>query len=152
MFSAGQPEDLSQAEGTDFKLEHVAEVLNDGRNFLAELNLFLLSNAGLFRRGQEFQAKESFVQSVEGLEFFVAFIDQMASISRLDLAVTTYEGKSIREAFNDLNQIFMEIIAAQEKSDWVLLADLVEYELAPQLQRWDGIIAMFGSAIAATRV
>jgi hypothetical protein len=151
MFPAGQPEELSHAEGSVYKLEHVAGVLQDGKNFLAELNSFLLNNALLFRRGQEFQAKESFVQSVEGLEYFVSFIEQLAGISGLDLTVANYEGKTIRESFNDLNHIFMEIIAAQEKSDWVLLADLVEYELCPQLQRWNGLIALFGSAITEMR-
>ncbi len=150
MFPAGQPEELLHAEGIDLKLEPVVAVLKDGRNYLAELSLFLLSNAGLFRRGQEYQAKEAFVESVEGLEFFVSFIDQMAVVSGLDLAVTIFEGKSIQASLEELNQIFLEMVASQEKSDWVLLADLIEYELAPQLKRWDGIIAMLGSVIIDT--
>jgi hypothetical protein len=38
-----------------------------------------------------------------------------------------------------LNGILMEIIGAQQHSDWVLLTDLLEYELAPQLELWQEI-------------
>jgi hypothetical protein len=33
-----------------------------------------------------------------------------------------------------LEKLADEIIAAQEKEDWIMLADLLEYELAPLLR------------------
>jgi hypothetical protein len=147
MKSARRAEDMSHEAASYPKLETVAEVLKDGRNFLAELGSYLLNNAGLFRKGQEFLAKESFIKSVEGLQVFVSFIDQLAAATRLDLAVTEFEGKSIKDSLEELNQLFLEMVSSQERNDWVLLADLMEYELAPQLQRWDGIVVMLGGLI-----
>ncbi len=148
MKSARRAEAVAHEEASCPKHETVAEVLKDGRNFLAELSSYLLNNAGLFRKGQEFLAKESFIKSVEGLQVFVSFIDQLAAAARLDLAVIEFEGKSIQGYLDELNQLFLEMLSSQERNDWVLLADLMEYELAPQLHSWDGIVVMLGALIA----
>jgi hypothetical protein len=41
----------------------------------------------------------------------------------------------------DFDALVPDLLSAQERRDWVMLADLLEYELVPQLARWEGLQA-----------
>jgi hypothetical protein len=117
------------------------DVFIDGREFLENLSTFLLETAGLFRTGEDYRARDSFVQAVKGLEFFTFLVDRLCSICRINLKEISCSGKNGEEHLEYMNTMFLEMVASQEKQDWVLLADLMEYEVVPQLRAWRELIA-----------
>jgi hypothetical protein len=65
-----------------------------------------------------------------------------SSALRVDFTAACFGRHSLEERVTDLNRILMEIVSCQERRDWVFLADLLAYELAPQLERWQEIYAL----------
>jgi hypothetical protein len=133
--------DVTTESSVDLALETLAE----GGNYLGELRSFLLQTADSYRAGDETKGKELFVELINGLEWFVK-IALMAELHlQVDFAETFCAGRTLTESVERFNRILLEIIAAQEQRDWVLLTDLLEYELAPQLELWREIFAMLRS-------
>lgn len=141
MLSAGQSVTGDSVLMKDDNPKPLPELFDDSRAFLADLVSFVLENAGLYRSGQDKRAKESFVQTVEGLEFMMMIINHISALCRLDPGSLSFAGGSGADKINELNKILMEMIGSQERNDWVLLADLMEYELVPQIQGWNEIFS-----------
>jgi hypothetical protein len=79
------------------------------------------------------------MELIQGMEWFVRIASTIEAQLKIDFTVTRCAGRTLRESVDGLNGILMEIIGAQQHSDWVLLTDLLEYELAPQLELWQEI-------------
>lgn len=139
MLAAGQKVNKDRAEAADSRQKPLCEIFADSRVFLDDLVSFALETAGLYRSGREMKANEFFLQAVEGLEFLTACIIHIGNLTE-----STRES-GFEKAVNGLNVVLMEMVASQEKSDWVLLADLLEYELVPILRQWNGIFALMES-------
>ena len=41
----------------------------------------------------------------------------------------------------EISALFSEMMEVLENEDWILLADLLEYEFIPSMDRWKGVIA-----------
>lgn len=102
------------------------ELLREGSSFLEELHRFILQTAELYRAGNEQEGSGSFIELTHGLEWFVT----------LTAAAQQLPGFAPQPATTGLNDILMDMVAAQEQQDMVLLTDLLEYELAPQIRSW----------------
>jgi len=112
------------------------KVLVDGCGHLDELNRVLLQTAELYRAGDRVKGLELFMKLIDGMEWFVTTAATAEQLLKLDFAGTSCSGQTLTESVETLNGILLEIIVAQERRDWVLLTDLLEYELAPQLKLW----------------
>jgi len=51
-------------------------------------------------------------------------------------AIKRVQGRTLAQEGEELNRIVNEMLGVQEEQDWVLLADLIEYDLYEVLQRW----------------
>jgi len=100
------------------------------------LRIFLLHAAKLYRSGEEAKGSEVFMELIQGLEWFVKITSTVGLMLKIDFSVTSCAGRTLAESVDSLNRILLEIILAQEQRDLVLLTDLLEYELAPQLILW----------------
>jgi hypothetical protein len=115
------------------------EVLDEGYTYLLELHRFLLQTAETYRAGDDRKGRELFMELIQGMEWFVKIASTIEAQLKIDFTMTHCAGRTLRESVDGLNGILMEIIGAQQHSDWVLLTDLLEYELAPQLELWQEI-------------
>lgn len=120
----------------------VLEVLSDGSNFLAELCSFISITVEQYRTGNEEKGGEYLISLVEGLEWFVNLTGRIGTLLKVDFSETRMDGQTLTESVENLNDILLEIVTAQEQRDWVLLSDLLEYELEPQLGLWQEIFGM----------
>jgi len=89
-----------------------------------------------YRTGDEERAGKSFVELLAGLDQFVRVTSIIAVALQIDFADTYYHEGSLKKRIDDLNAILMLILASQEKRDWVLLADILEYDLLSHLECW----------------
>jgi len=44
-------------------------------------------------------------------------------------------------ASEEVSALFSEMTEVLENEDWILLADLLEYEFIPAMNRWKGVVA-----------
>ena len=60
------------------------------------------------------------------------------------------EGRSVSYYQDDLLvPVFDQMYKSQTREDWVELADLLEYELDPALDKWNSLIEAFQLRLAA---
>ena len=69
-------------------------------------------------------------------------LEESKNILRLDFQNIKNSGKSIDEKVRTLEMLFDKMMDAQKEKDWILLADLLEFELPPLLNEWGEILAV----------
>ena len=123
--------------------EHsVQELLTEGSSHVGKLCLILIQTTEFYRAGDETKGRELFMELIEGMEWFVKIASAAGQLLKIDFAETSCAGRTITESVDSLNGILLEIIVAQEQRDLILMTDLLEYELAPQLEHWMEIFTL----------
>uniref|UniRef100_A0A831UJF9 Uncharacterized protein n=1 Tax=Geobacter metallireducens TaxID=28232 RepID=A0A831UJF9_GEOME len=135
-----------QAEGAAL----IREVLADGRTHAVEMQRHALETAAAFRSGGERRALGHYIDFLNGFDSLVQALDYVGRALGIDFASTSLGDKSITRFAADLNILLAETMKAQERKDWVLLADLLEYELAPHLESWQQVFAVLGERVPAS--
>ncbi len=124
------PDGYSAATGGDGAFT-AHELVQEGSVFLEELHRSILVTAGLYRAGNEQEGNGHFIELTHGLEMFVTLTAATRQLPEFGTMPVDAAGVAA-----GLNDILVEIVAAQEQQDMVLLTDLLEYELAPQVKPW----------------
>jgi len=123
------------------QVEMLGIVLDDACSYLADLNQFLSATSNLFRLGDTQTANGSFAELISGLELLLQTIDIVVPALGLGFKETLPGGECIEGNVGELQGILTETMRAQERKDWVLLSDLLDYELAPHLDHWKLLFA-----------
>ena len=96
-----------------------------------------------FRQGDEIEANNYFAAVVEGIRWFNYSIDLMISFLQIDPEKIIFEGKQLKVYIDGITPVVDSLGDSQEKQDWIMLADQLEYELLPQIKDWKKIVASF---------
>ncbi|MCD6170436.1 MAG: hypothetical protein J7J76_07820 [Candidatus Latescibacteria bacterium] len=91
--------------------------------------------AEMFRLGEEAGANELYAQCVEGFRWLVRLLGGSDRLQQLRGAESL-----LGDHLSPVPQITDEMFQAQKGQDWVMLADLLEYELIPLLKQWQEAI------------
>lgn len=121
--------------------EMLLDVLQDGCSYLEDLGGFLSGTSSRFRIGEIQAANNSLAELISGLGLMLQTIDTVGVALGPDFAAALPGNESLESLMSNLNAVLREIVRAQERKDLVLLADLLEYELAPHLELWKGIFS-----------
>lgn len=91
--------------------------------------------AGLFRQAEDAEALEVYQDLLDVTRDFLNMIgvlrDECAGEANCSLSGPTEE----------ISSLFSEMMEVLENEDWILLADLLEYEFIPAMGRWKNVIA-----------
>jgi hypothetical protein len=117
-------------------------ILDEGGNYIDGLMDFLGRVAGSYNSGSE-NAASYFAEAVQGLQWFVQMTDFIECTLAIDFNVLKYNGKTVSEHVNGLNTILLELADAQQAGDPVIIADILEYDLVPNLAEWKNIFTLF---------
>ncbi|MBU1652852.1 hypothetical protein KKA00_11570, partial [bacterium] len=115
-------------------------------DFLEQLLKELQSTSDLFRLSRGERSNESYLRSIDGLQVFMHTMETCRRLLGLSYELVTVPAadglteKTIAESRRALFAVLDNMIDAQSDQDWVLLADLLEYELIPALHDWRQII------------
>ena len=127
----GSIDACQDAELVDLKVcplpELLREALDDAQEYLPRLSRGLRRVAEFFITGREGEGINIFLQALDGLQWFEQFSDTLAAgVSDLpgDLA-----GRLSRHRGS-----LADLLAAWENRDYLLIGDILEYELAPYLE------------------
>jgi len=94
----------------------------------------------LFRIADETEANEHYVEYLENLRLFVQMIAQCKEALHLDLSAIPFQKATVEDEVQKLSNMMDQMLKVQENEDWVMLADLLEYELIPLLKEWNEIL------------
>ena len=91
--------------------------------------------AGLFRQADDAEALELYQDLLDVTRDFICTV----GVLRDQLSIESNEYfEKVAEEFSNL---FTEMTEVLENEDWILLADLLEYEFLPSVKNWKGVIS-----------
>lgn len=98
----------------------------------------------LFRRGDTAEALEVLQDLLDVSRSFIRTIDVLNE--HFPAAQGTLE-----EQTRELNDLFEEMVDVMDNRDWLLMADLLEYELLPSFDSWNTTLGALRDTVAAAK-
>ena len=132
-----KPVDINslEVELADLK-DLVATNLSNALDYLEKLIPGFDQAADLFRTGNEQEANKYYIQILDGMDWFSEVINiVMDSEFKRSAPEDTLR---LRQA--KLTNLMSQMLEANKNQDWVLLADILEYEMIPFYKEWQTIL------------
>jgi len=110
------------------------------RNFMTEVAGGLPNIARAFRASEMPKASESLIIVGEGLRSLVLVLQGMSVFYPELFKSFTHDGKSIDAHLHSFSRTLESIQAAQARSDWPQLADVLEHEMSATITTWVALL------------
>ncbi len=116
-------------------------ILRDAIRHAGTLLQAIEQSASLFRVGTDEEANHYFAQVLEALRWLLQTGESACQVLQLDLEeASSSQSIPVSRYLRDLQDLLEEMLAISEDEDYVMLADLMEYELMPMVQEWQKIL------------
>ncbi|MBT3516590.1 MAG: hypothetical protein HN465_03305 [Nitrospina sp.] len=146
--SEAQRTQISEIATLEVEISTLADMINknieNADAYLIRLIPGIEQSVELFRIGNEQEANKFFVKIVDGIDWFSQVLDIILTAKEIS-PETVFEGKSIQDRRTSLVGLTQQMVDANKNQDWVLLADLLEYEILPYYQEWSNLLPGFRS-------
>ncbi len=109
-------------------------LLNSKTQFLVILEDFERI-AHSFRTEDEKLANQYFIQGIDNLQWYFKILEDATFLIGKPLNTIMDNNVSFKQYIGDLENKLEEIIELQKRQDWIMLADVIEYELVPELRK-----------------
>ena len=113
------------------EMSKVVQLMDHGARRVAEL----------FRQADDAEALEMLQDLLEVTREFLGMV------GLLRYEYVTPGTDSIEDRIETISSLLGEMIEVLENEDWILLADLLEYEFLPTVKDWEGVIGMLRKVI-----
>ncbi|MFH1140049.1 MAG: hypothetical protein V1816_28540 [Pseudomonadota bacterium] len=127
--------DIGHLEITTVTGEDVARhFIQNGSFIINSLTEALPRITEMFRLGDEAEANEHYLRFLESFHLLMAMCHNAGQVLGARLGVALPGGRSLSQIMTRFAEIMNQLVEIQEQSDWIYLADLLEYELTPELE------------------
>ena len=86
--------------------------------------------------GNEQEANQYYLQVLDGIEWFSQVITLIFNTQE-----NKFEEKSLEKRQKQLTDLMAQMLEANQNQDWVLMADLMEYEMIPFYKVWQEVLS-----------
>ncbi|EPY2277524.1 hypothetical protein ACXAT3_002267 [Clostridium sporogenes] len=100
------------------------EVLNTAKEYMINLNNAIMKSADYLQNGDYFNGTNLIISITDGLEWIVQLITLRKDIYKDDMEV------------NKLIDNIKEVVEAFENQDYILIGDLLQYEISPIIEEY----------------
>ena len=114
----------------------VANNLTNAKEYLKKLVPGFQKAADLFRMGNEQEANRYYLQILEGIDWFSQVL-----LTIVNAQVDIFKEQTLEERQKKLTEFMAQMLEANQNQDWVLMADLLEYEMAPFYKDWQEVLS-----------
>ena len=139
---------LSEIETLEIEISTLSEIVNknieNADAYLIRLIPGIEKSVELFRMGNEQEANKFFINIIDGIDWLSQVLDMILAAKAIS-PDTVFDGKSIQDRRTSLVDFTQQMVDANKNQDWVLLADLLEYEILPYYQEWSNLLPRFRS-------
>ena len=122
--------ELLELELADLK-DLMANNLGNAKEYLEKLIPGFQKAADLFRMGNEQEAHKFYLQILDGIDWISQVVQTVVNSRNKEL-----EGQDLKDRQERLTGLMTQMLEANQNQDWVLLADLLEYEMIPFYENW----------------
>lgn len=125
---------LSGSETVEFGIQTVYEFIGDNLDGAGQANEELLKNIAAFAEAIHSGSSAETATLVEEINNFFEFWLKLQSLLPEEFNSITCDGKPFEGLFDNMRSLFEEIVTAMEGHDFVLAADLLQYEVMPAIE------------------
>ena len=137
-----KPSDIDSLEVELANLKDlVATNLANALNYLKKLIPGFEQAADLFRAGSEQEANKYYLQILDGIDWFSQVVSVIMSPDEGETELPDTDDESLEVRQKKLTDLMSQMLEANENQDWVLLADILEYEMVPFYKDWEKILS-----------
>ena len=126
---------ISSIELLELELAYLEDLLannlGNAKEYLEKLIPGFQQAADLFRMGNEQEAHKFYLQILDGVDWFSQVVVNIVKSWGKEI-----EGQSLEDRQETLTGLMAQMLEANQNQDWVLLADLLEYEMIPYYEDW----------------
>jgi hypothetical protein len=120
--------------------EMLANAVEEAGGYLFNLETSMVDVAETFRTGSSGQANVKLQQVFNGVKILVTLLRGV----ELALSTTPQNGASkVEQQMEQMGTTLKDLISAQTAQDWMLVADMLEYELVGHLSTFENVIGEF---------
>jgi len=131
---------------TGLSREMARRGLSDARHYLERLNPGIEQTAELFRVGEDAKAHDQYGLCMDGINWFIQIVEGARQVMGLDYGGIFLNKVSVQSYMENLEHNIREMWNAQQEEDWIMLSDLLEYELLPMMEGWKEILPLIEEA------
>ena len=139
---------LSEIATLEVEISTLSDIINknieNADAYLIRLIPGIEKSVELFRVGNEQEANKFFINIIDGMDWLSQVLDMILTAKAIS-PDTVFDGKSIQDRRASLVGLTQQMVDANKNQDWVLLADLLEYEILPYYQEWSNLLPHFRS-------
>ena len=139
---------LSEIATLEVEISSLSDIINknieNADAYLIRLIPGIEKSVELFRMGNEQEANKFFINIIDGIDWLSQVLDMILTAKAIS-PDTVFDGKSIQDRRASLGDLTQQMVDANKNQDWVLLADLLEYEILPYYQEWSNLLPHFRS-------
>ena len=126
---------ITSIELLELELAHLGDLLANNlanaKEYLEKLIPGFQKAADLFRMGNEQEAHKFYLQILDGIDWFSQVV-----LNIVKSRGNQVEGQSLGDRQEKLTGLMAQMLEANQNQDWVLMADLLEYEMLPYYEDW----------------
>ena len=139
---------LSEIATLEVEISTLSDIINknieNADAYLIRLIPGIEKSVELFRMDNEQEANKFFINIIDGIDWLSQVLDMILTAKAIS-PDTVFDGKSIQDRRARLVDLTEQMVGANKNQDWVLLADLLEYEILPYYQEWSNLLPHFRS-------
>lgn len=114
----------------------LANNLVNAKEYLEKLIPGFQQAADLFRMGNEQEANKYYLQILDGIDWFSQVVLTIVNAQENEAEGPSFEGRQKK-----LTDLMAQMLEANQNQDWVLMADLLEYEMIPFYEEWKELLS-----------
>ena len=126
---------ITSIELLELELAHLGDLLANNlanaKEYLEKLIPGFQKAADLFRMGNEQEAHKFYLQILDGIDWFSQVV-----LNIVKSRGNQVEGQTLGDRQEKLTGLMAQMLEANQNQDWVLMADLLEYEMIPYYEDW----------------
>lgn len=138
---------VSLKDVADLELKTISDsdmarvILRDAAGQVEALVQALQKSAALFRLAAEDEANHYFAQVLDAIRWLLQTGEAACKILEVEMVqIQDAESGNVGGFLLSLQEILEEMLQVYEEEDYILVADLMEYELLPRVQKWQKIL------------
>lgn len=108
--------------------------INNGALFIDAMLNSLPEISEMFRLGDEAEASEHYLRFLESLHLLISMLEKVSGVMDIHFDLPSGDHGSVDDRLEKLAQVLSQLARIQEETDWIYLADILEYELTPELE------------------
>jgi hypothetical protein len=128
----------------------LADAIREAGTGLDRLCAHALEVARRFRGHDQVEAQQSLLALVQGLQVLTSLVATIGMVLQTDLGSLMWNGRPASSLLDGVGAHLEALIDAQQRADWLTVADVVEYDIEPALRACGPLFEALGAAAATS--